>query len=614
MNERVAPRIRILAVLVLLGFAWPVLSPFWALPARADGAVPPPPREFLDDPPGVPARPVPGALPSEPVRFGRSSAHQVNVSPGGANIPGDAANEPSIAVNPLAPNNMAIGWRQFDTRSSNFRQAGRAFSSDGGRTWTFPGVLTPGVFRSDPVLDVSANGTFYYSSLTQDFLVGIFTSTDNGVSWLPPVPAFGGDKQWITVDRTNGIGSGNIYQSWSTAAGCCGNRIFTRSTDAGQSFLTPVTIPNTPVWGTLDVAPDGTLYISGAAFQGAIYVSRSTNAQDPQATPTFQTVTVDLGGNLRFSTGPNPAGLLGQVWLAVDPSSGPTAGWIYLLASVDPPGIDPLDVHFARSTDGGVSWSPWRRVNDDPEGTNYWQWFATMSTAPNGRIDAVWNDTRDTGIVNLSALYYSFSTDGGATWSANERISEFWDSFVGWPQQNKIGDYYHMVSDDVGASLAWAATFNNEQDVYYTRIGDYDCNVNGVPDSLDIAHGTSPDTNMNGIPDECEETVAPVAVAEGGAPESGSTLHLYPGTPNPFNPETTIRFEAATGGERARLAVYDAEGRLVRTLFDGMAGPGPETVTWDGRDDAGRRLASGVYYCRLASGGSSATRAMVLLE
>ncbi len=66
----------------------------------------------------------------------------------------------------------------------------------------------------------------------------------------------------------------------------------------------------------------------------------------------------------------------------------------------NPAGTDPLDVHFARSTDGGVTLGPWVRVNDDPSAPNNWQWFATMSVAPNGRIDAVWNDTRDTGVVN----------------------------------------------------------------------------------------------------------------------------------------------------------------------------------------------------------------------
>jgi len=60
-----------------------------------------------------------------------------------------------------------------------------------------------------------------------------------------------------------------------------------------------------------------------------------------------------------------------------------------------------------------------------------------------------------------------------------------------------------MVSDKVGAHVAYAATFNGEQDVYYLRIGDWDCNDNGVGDATDISSGTSLDLDLDGIPDEC---------------------------------------------------------------------------------------------------------------
>ncbi|GAG53511.1 unnamed protein product, partial [marine sediment metagenome] len=64
---------------------------------------------------------------------------QVNVDLQQNNIVGDAANEPSIAIDPTNPDRMAIGWRQFDTVTSSFRQAGYAYTVDGGATWTFPG-------------------------------------------------------------------------------------------------------------------------------------------------------------------------------------------------------------------------------------------------------------------------------------------------------------------------------------------------------------------------------------------------------------------------------------------------------------------------------------------
>ncbi len=476
----------------------------------AAGAPPPggtPPRHEAPDDPYLP--PAGGAVAGGgEVVFGDYVSVQVNVEPPGKNVTGDAGNEPSIAVDPTAPNRMVIGWRQFDNVGSNFRQAGWAWSHDGGRTWTFPGVIQPGVFRSDPVLGADAAGTFYYCSLQGNFTVQFFRSLDAGLSWGPALPAFGGDKQWFTIDRTGSVGQGHIYMSWSTSAGCCGNDIFTRSVNQGTSFLTPLDVPENVIWGTLDVASDGTLFLGGIAsspFDAAsIYAVRSSNARFAAQTPSFDLAElVDLGGTVVFGEAPNPGGLLGQVNVAVDRSAGPTAGNVYVLASVDPPGPDPLEVRFARSEDGGAGWSSPVTVNHD-FASLAWQWFGTMSVAPGGRIDVVWNDTRNSGLDNVSQLFYASSSDGGATWSPNVAVSPPFDSHVGWPNQNKIGDYYHMVSDDVGASVAYAATFNGEQDVWFLRIGDRDCNSNGTGDAQDIEGGRSGDCDADGIPDECE--------------------------------------------------------------------------------------------------------------
>jgi hypothetical protein len=142
-------------------------------------------------------------------------------------------------------------------------------------------------------------------------------------------------------------------------------------------------------------------------------------------------------------------------------------------------------------------------VNDDPENNGAYQWFGTMSVAPNGRIDAIWNDTRNSPTMTFSQVYYSYSYDAGRTWTRNIPVSPFYAHGIGYPNQNKIGDYYHMISDDDGAALAYAATFNGEQDVYYLRLFP-DCNENGINDTIDIAGGTSDDCSGNGMPDECE--------------------------------------------------------------------------------------------------------------
>ena len=139
-----------------------------------------------------------------------------------------------------------------------------------------------------------------------------------------------------------------------------------------------------------------------------------------------------------------------------------------------------MDVMFSRSTDGGRDVEPagarQRRSGDvrvavvrhdvrRPERTD--------------RRRVARHAQRRTAGGYLSELYYSYSTDAGVTWSPNVALTPAFDPHVGWPQQNKMGDYFHMVSDEFGANLAYAATFNGEQDVYFARIGDPACPDDG---------------------------------------------------------------------------------------------------------------------------------------
>jgi hypothetical protein len=96
-------------------------------------------------------------------QFGLFTSFQVNVDADGNNILGDAANESSITVDPTNHNRMAIGWRQFNSVQSDFRQGGYGYTTDGGTTWTFPGVLENNVFRSDPVLGSDEAGKLFLS-------------------------------------------------------------------------------------------------------------------------------------------------------------------------------------------------------------------------------------------------------------------------------------------------------------------------------------------------------------------------------------------------------------------------------------------------------------------
>ena len=448
------------------------------------------PLEKYDNPP--PLSPAVATSPGLISQFGPYTSYQANVNASGNNIVGDAANEPSICVDPTNGNRMSIGWRQFDSVASNFRQAGVAHTINSGRTWSPRTVLQPNVFRSDPVLNSDNAGRFFYLSLLQTFFDDLWRSLNGGQSWTFVAQASGGDKQWFTIDKTNSPGRGFQYQSWSSDGNNYGGRQFSRSTNGGLTWMNPIDIPNSPAFGTLDVDSNGNLFIGGVELVGGqIWCVRSTNAKNGAVVPTFdQSTAVNLGGRI-VTGGVNPQGLVGQIFLAVDRSGRTTNNNVYMLASVQPVGAATgSDVMFARSTNGGQTFSAPRRINDDPVNHAKWHWFGTLSVAPNGRIDAVWLDSRNAANNTNSQLFCSSSLDGGNTWSPNIAISNSFNPFLGYPNQNKLGDYITVVSDNGGANVAYAATFNGEEDIYYVRIGRRSWNLI-----------TTADLNNNGKPD-----------------------------------------------------------------------------------------------------------------
>ena len=215
------------------------------------------------------------------------------------------------------------------------------------------------MFRSDPVLDADGDGRFYYYSLGETPPLRFLLLRQRRTDLDRSEPAFGGDKQWFTIDRTDGAGRGNIYVSWSTAEQLVGERIFIRSTDggrlfgAGRAFDPPRSGGPSPSIRTAVSTSSATPTSTTTIF----VVYRSLDAWDAGVDPTFDAFTLNLGGRQADADGPNPVGLLGQVWIAANHSDGPDRGDLYVVASVDPPGGDPQDVHFVRSTDRGETWS-----------------------------------------------------------------------------------------------------------------------------------------------------------------------------------------------------------------------------------------------------------------
>jgi len=499
---------------------------------------------------------------------------QVNVDENGDNIIGDAANEPSIAVDPTNPDRIVIGWRQFDNVMSNFRQAGYSYTTNGGQSWTSPEPIDAGVFRSDPVLDADTDGNIYYNSLTKDassnYWCDVYKSETGGASWDDNTYAYGGDKQWMVIDRSSGIGDGNIYEFWNSSFSSCYPGSYTRSTDGGDSYDDCDGVPGNPIWGTLAIGPDGELYLVGAPSGPGLVVAKSITAQDPSSQTTWEPQSyVDMDGNLSGWRPINPSGLLGQAYIDVDVSDGEGRGNVYVLASVFRDNDDPGDVMFARSTDGGQTWDSPIKVNDDFS-PSVCQWFGTMSVAPNGRIDAVWLDTRNAPGMNMyiSELYYSYSIDQGETWSENERLSEAFDPHVGWPNQNKMGDYFDMISDDNGVHLAWANTINGEQDVYYGYINPWFVGVDEKQDNI-------------------------------------FSLINYP---NPVKNKTTLKYELQESNI-VNISVYNIYGNLVKVITNEVQSAGMHNIVFDAS-----KLANGIYFCTITSGSKTETIKLTLVD
>ncbi|MCZ7616174.1 MAG: T9SS type A sorting domain-containing protein [Ignavibacteriaceae bacterium] len=318
-------------------------------------------------------------------------------------------------------------------------------------------------------------------------------------------------------------------------------------------------------------------------------------------------------------------------------------------------------------TDGGVSFSSPIKINDDI-GTSAYQWFGTMSVAPNGRIDVVWLDTRDNPGTYLSALYYSNSTNGGETWSANQRLSDYFDPHVGWPNQNKMGDYFDMVSEVNGAHLAWAATFTGGQDVYYSFITDTTIvpvelsSFTGIANGKEVILSWSTTTELNNQLFEVQRSIngndfssigfvngkgttterqnysyRDKIIADGkyyyrlkqidylGQSEYSDIIEidikifnsflLEQNYPNPFNPVTTIGY-GLKEKSNVKITVINSIGEEVALLVNEEKEPGYHTVEFNAASHSGnvRNLSSGVYFYQLKAGDFVELKKMILLR
>ncbi len=120
------------------------------------------------------------------------------------------------------------------------------------------------------------------------------------------------------------------------------------------------------------------------------------------------------------------------------------------------------EIYHQASTDGGKSWSDPKVITDDNEKDLRGQYIPNISVAPNGRVDAVWWDTRDDPGIRSNDVYYAYSNDNGKTWSKNQRITDQTvDRRVGvWGDNYDITSPPGLTSANAYVVIGWDDTRN----------------------------------------------------------------------------------------------------------------------------------------------------------
>jgi len=157
------------------------------------------------------------------------------------------------------------------------------------------------------------------------------------------------------------------------------------------------------------------------------------------------------------------------------------------------------------------------------------------------------------------------------------------------------------VELNVTSAITGNGTFSFAVSGGSNNVVDYSSSEGANPPQLVVVVSGSAATRG---PDLASSNIAAAAPKE---------MALHANYPNPFNPRTTIHYSLPQAMS-VRLVIYDVSGRLVRKLVDRVQDAGDRAVSWDGRDERGLSVGSGVYIYRLEAGGTTLARKMSLLK
>jgi hypothetical protein len=428
-------------------------------------------------------------------------------------VPADNHEAFSLAFDPTSPNKVVAGFKYEDSQGVG---SGYSFSSDAGRTWT--GGSFTGLWGTD-VLTPSGNTSVGYNGAGTAFLASraesnsasgyfVLTSTD-GISWSTPVAVVTStysvvrDQARLAVDqRSSGPYAGDAYLAWHYSPGNDVGIFVSHSSDGGHSWSrgTLVSDPsnNYSFHPALALASDGSVYIVSMWLENGCFcnpphflLDRSTDGGVTWGTDQLvtgaaatQVGALDSEGHdlvIRGSDTPE-AGVEVNNFpvVAVAPDNPNT---VYVVWNDGRWDTDFTvyghtgkhgDIAFSRSTNGGATWSAPLRVNDDPVGNGIDQFMPAIAVASDGTIGVSWYDRRVNPGSYLYDTFYRQSTDGGLTWSPNQRVSDASSDPMVGPNAEGVGDlgeYRSMALAPDYAISAWLDSRNGQTQEFYVDTG-----------------------------------------------------------------------------------------------------------------------------------------------
>ncbi len=385
--------------------------------------------------------------------------------------------ETSIAINPSNPSQIVAGSNEIDRLPMR-----GYFSSDGGKHWgavdlPLPPALSNGGFDfgSDPGVAWDTIGHVYYVYIVVFFSKGggingtemaVARSSDGGQTW-PQVSFFSfdsgaghfNDKPMITVDtNVGGSHTNTVYVAWDHATASTGQQpiMFSRSTDLGQHFLTPLQIstaqgPNA-IGADPFVGPDGHVHVAWHDINhNLIAVATSNNGGitfGPTVTVHSTLVAFDIAipaENVRHA--------LIYPACDADRSAGASRGTLFC-SWTDGTLARGTDIFVSKSLDDGSTWSPRVRVNDDAADASNDQFNQWLAVDPaDGSVNLSWTDTRNDPTRVSTDEFFGRSVDDGQSFSPNVQVSTAPtnETCCGAQLHDQYGDYEGIAA--LGGSI-----------------------------------------------------------------------------------------------------------------------------------------------------------------